>query len=178
MKIAELVEALDQDTKQQIKLLYARGEPLSAISKRCNCSTSGIYWIVSHDPKFAELQAQRKTVKPGGFKRYRIDPSDAEELTTLYIQGKPLDYIAQEFGVNFDTINRYISQLPNYSEVKQQRASNLKYPLLGVRKNLSADQIQQIADLRNQGLTLDQIALQLGTSRPTIARQLRKININ
>lgn len=147
------------DVESQIVTRWREGErSTQAIASAAGCSTSGVRRV---------LARHGIEVAPGGIRHVdmamrRTTPDQDAEIVRRYVAGESASALATEFG-----FRTHISVLQRVRKAGQSVAAR------GNRiRDLSAEQVARILELRDQGWTQEAIASEVGTHQTKVSRCL------
>jgi len=160
-----------QQQIQDMADLYASGFTLDDIARDYNLAPATVLNYLSKLPNFAEISQNWRTARraqglPTGPKD--ITPDQVSQMADLYSQGKTAREIAKLFNISGTTVKYLLGKLPNFAELNQnwitarQTQGLRNYSQATAPKDITQDQVSQMADLYRRGKTLQEIATQFG----------------
>jgi DNA invertase Pin-like site-specific DNA recombinase len=164
-------QLLSQQQIQDMADLYASGFSTRDIARDYNVHPTSVGKNLSKLPNFAELTQKWRTARqnqglPTGLKNFT--PDQVSQMADLYSQGKTLTEIAKIFNIPTSTVKYLLEKLPNFAELRQnwitarQTQGLTNFSQMTGPKNITPDQVSQMAELYRRGKTLQEIATQFG----------------
>lgn len=104
-------------------------------------------------------------------------PEQQQEIADLYASGFSGADIAKEYKVSKETISKFIRNLPNFKELRQQfYKAREEQGLSTGAKGITTDQIQQIANNFAFGKNFDQLSKEFGIASNNILKMLSRLS--
>ena len=112
----------------------------------------------------------------GSGPHFRPTPEQQQEIADLYASGFSGDDIAKEYKASKGTISRFIRNLPNFKELRQQfYKAREEQGLQTGPKGITPDQVQQMANNFALGKNFNQLNKEFGISPENVLGKLKKL---
>jgi spore germination cell wall hydrolase CwlJ-like protein/DNA invertase Pin-like site-specific DNA recombinase len=113
----------------------------------------------------------------GGNPPFSPTPEQQQDIADLYASGFSGADIAKEYKVGQPTISKFLRNLPNFKELRQQfYKAREEQGLHTGTKGTTTDQIQRMANNFALGKNFEQLSKEFGISSNNILKMLRKLS--
>ena len=157
-----------------VKQLYDEGLPFNTIADKAGMSNERVVSLLKHNYK--ERQPRWKGHTPTTpINTYKLISSEQkQQMMQMYIAGKTLKAISSEIKVSPSAVQHYLTKLPNYSELRQQRSA-AGHSFAAVKKGTTKEEISRMSQLFVNGLSTESIGKVLDLNRKTIEYHLKSL---